>query len=94
MATPVEFSEQNDVLGPKPGTESWVAPLPIYRQGLSFDNGVRHDQLVVSCWEPTPEELAEIARTGRIWLIAHCPTHPPISVCGTNPFVPQPTEQK
>lgn len=89
MAQPVAFPEQNDVLPPFPGTEEWVSPLPIFRQGLSFTaDGQRLDQCVVSCWELTPEELAEVQRTGRVYFQCFGRTHPPISVHGSSPFVP------
>jgi hypothetical protein len=93
MATPVIFPEQNDVLKAQPGTESWVMDLPIFRQGLSFTaDGQRLDQCVVSCWELTPEELAEVQRTGRLYIQAFGRTHPPVSVHGASPFVPLPQE--
>jgi hypothetical protein len=83
MATPVEFPEQNTVLKAAPGTESWVRDLPIYRQ---YPDGV-NDQCVVSCWELSAEEVAEIVRTGRVYFQAFGPTHPPVALHGSNPFV-------
>lgn len=34
-------------------------PLPAYRN---------RDGVVISCWQLSPEELAEVARTGRLWV--------------------------
>jgi hypothetical protein len=85
MATPVNFPEQNAVLPPYPGTESWVRPLPIYRQ---YPDGV-NDQCVVSCWELSPEEIAEIVRTGKVYFQAFGSTHPPVSIHGITPFIQQ-----
>lgn len=93
MATPIEFPESNTVLKAAPGTEEWVRDLPIFRQGLSFlPNGVRMDQCVVSCWELSPEELAEVVKTGKIYFQCFGGTHPPISIHGLSPFTYQPQE--
>ena len=79
---PVEFPEQNDVLKPHPGTEEWVSPLPIHRQR---PDGV-NDALVLSCWEPTEEELAEIIQTRKVYIICHGFTHAPLSITGAYPW--------
>ena len=42
---------------------------------------------VVSCWKLTAEELAEINRTGRVWLTVVGKTMSPVSVDGLRPFV-------
>lgn len=84
MATPIEFPEQNTILKAAPGTESWVRDLPIYRQ---YPDGV-NDKCVVSCWELSAEELAEVARTGVVYFQCFGLTHPPVSVWGTSPFRP------
>jgi hypothetical protein len=94
MATPVEFPQANDVLKPAKGTEDSVTPLPIYRQGLSFEGGVRYEPCVVSGWKLTPEEQAEVARTGMVYVQAFGQTHPPLSIWGSSPFAPQPNEQR
>lgn len=51
--------------------------------------------IVVSCWKPTAEELAEINRTGRVWLMTWGRTMPPVTVLGLTPFIedrPHPAE--
>jgi hypothetical protein len=76
------FDEDNCVLGPPPGmTEDQVYSLSVHR-------GATPDGLpvVVSCWKPTAEELAEIQRTGRVWLVIYGQTMPPVSVEGISPF--------
>lgn len=73
MATPVQFAEANLVLTPPPGEEESVVQLPVLR-----DNGV-----IVSCWRPSEAELAEIMRTGRIWLsVWSGASSPPVYVTG------------
>jgi hypothetical protein len=42
--------------------------------------------VVISCWKVTEEELAEIQRTGRVWLMIVGHTMPPAAVMGTSPF--------
>jgi hypothetical protein len=59
MGQPVEFDGINRVLGPPSGSDSVkVLPMSI------FTNGV----CCVSCWQLTPDEIAEVNRTGRIFL--------------------------
>lgn len=80
------FDESNHVLDKPPGMDReecealsvWVGPLP---------NGF---PVVVSCWKPTAEELEEIKRTGRVWLMIWGPTMPPAVLLGVSPFQPLP----
>jgi len=71
MAVPAEFPEANLVLGPPEGCEDSVLPLQVRRL----------DGCLVSCWRFSPEELAEIARTGLVWLsVWGSQTQPPVLV--------------
>lgn len=45
----------------------------------SFSDG----QQVISCWRLSAEELAEVAKTGVVWLSIMGRTLPPVSVSGT-----------
>lgn len=40
----------------------------------------------ISCWKPTREELAEIERTGRVWLVVLGHGMPPVHITGHKPF--------
>jgi hypothetical protein len=57
MARAVKFEGANRVLGAPKGVEN-LEPLH------TFTNG----SCSVSCWELEPEELAEVVRTGRVFL--------------------------
>ena len=56
---PVHFEEVNVVLGE--GQEDYLS-LPAF---LASDP----QGTVVTCWELSPEEIAEVQRTGRFWLM-------------------------
>lgn len=87
MAELTEFPEQNDVLRAAPGTEDHVNDLPIFRQPTAegpLQAGER--PCVVSCFKLSEEELAEVNRTGQVYLLALGYTHPPIQVLGVSPF--------
>lgn len=59
MAHPIGFSRANFTIGP-PGEYGYsVPPLPVLR--------LVGGQLI-SCWELSPDELAIIARTRKVWL--------------------------
>lgn len=61
MATPVSFPGSNHTFGPPKGQEDSVASLE------TFVNG----ECIVSAWQLSQEELAEVARTGRVYLSVH-----------------------
>ena len=65
MGAPVDFPGANLTLQPPPGVES-VQPLRVFH----------NERCLVSCWELSPEELAEVARTGRVFLSVWGPPYP------------------
>lgn len=80
------FDEDNAVLGPPQGmTEEEVYSLSVY-----VGNNQDGDPCVVSCWKPSKDELAEIQRTGRVWLMVMGKTMPPVVLEGFSPFAPMP----
>lgn len=58
MARGVPFDEANLVLGPPEG----LTEKDVYRLAV-----LRLEGKVISCWEFTDEEVAEIVRTKRVW---------------------------
>ena len=56
-------------------------PLFVYR-GLDG----RDRPVVISCWKPTAEEIAEIQRTGRVWLTVCGGMMPPVTISSTSPW--------
>jgi hypothetical protein len=72
MASPVEFVGCNTMLGAPRGEEHRVSGLPCFRNG----------QVVVSCWQFSPEELAAIAADGgRVYLsVWGGTTQPPVFI--------------
>lgn len=72
MAEPTEFPGMTGSLKPPPGDEERVGPLPVRRL----------EGRVVSCWRLSPEELAEVQRTGVVWLSIFGHTHAPVAITG------------
>lgn len=87
MAVPTSFAESNTVLG-RPGdmTDEQCSCLSVLR--THGDDGM---PWVISCWKLTAEELAEINRTGRVWLVVAGQTMPPAFVAGEKFFAPEAT---
>ena len=84
MAEPASFDESNAVLDrPQGMTDEECAPLSVCRATTPEGYPV-----VVSCWKLTREELDEINRTGRVWLMLWGVTMPPAYVTGTKPLAP------
>lgn len=79
---PASFDESNLVLDkPDDMTHDQCDPLSVFR-------GNTNDGLpvVISCWKCTAEELKEIQRTGRVWVMVYGITMPPIAPTGIKPF--------
>jgi hypothetical protein len=76
------FDEENGVLdGPPGSTSEEVAPLSVWRGAMQDGR-----PCVISCWKPTKEEMEEIHRTGRVWILVLGYSMPPIAPTGCNPF--------
>lgn len=75
MAEPVPFKEANVTLGAPPGSPN-VLELSVYRG----------EGLVVSKWRLTEPEIAEIVRTGFVWVSVVGRTTPPLAVHAITPF--------
>lgn len=81
---PTSFDEAEDVLGrPQGGGHEDVEPLAVCR---TYQEDDAKTPVVISCWKCTAEELAEINRTGRVWVSVKGQTMPPIAVLGRSPF--------
>lgn len=76
------FDESNTSLDAPPGqTPEQCTILSVWKG--EQDNGI---PVVMSCWKPDAAELAEIQRTGRVWLILQGQTMPPAAVSGYHPW--------
>ena len=75
MGEPIEFEEQNLVWGKSAGDSD---DLPCFRDEVCHEN--------ISCWRLNEAELADVARTGVVWLHVWG-QHPPVNICGEYPFI-------
>ncbi len=80
---PISFDESNEVLnGTTKLSEGDICEcLSILRSETT--NGTL---CIVSCWKLTTEELAEVIKTGRVWLTVCGSKMPPVTLSGTKPF--------
>ncbi len=80
---PIEFPEANTVLNkPDEMTDEECMPLPVCVCRDSEDL-----PLIISCWEPTPEEWDALRKQGHIYIaIVSEEYHPPLIVFPGNPF--------
>ncbi len=79
---PKEFKESNfRFTKPAGTTDDQVKPLPVHR-GTTTDN----KPVIVSCWELSDEELEELARTKKLWLLIYGNGMSPVSIQTESPF--------
>lgn len=76
MAEHVKFPECNFTFTAPPSMGDGCSDLPVFRT----------EEQVISCWQPDRQELAEILRTGRIWLHVVGQEQPLVAVSGWRPF--------
>lgn len=80
---PCSFDESNHVLGaPRSMAHDECEPLSVC---LAKQSNSGQD-VVISCWKFTPEELEQVQKTGRIWLGVFGETMPPVWLTGVSPF--------
>lgn len=78
---PIQHPMSNAILGEnQPG----VIPLPVTRMNIMYETpGIPAQEipLVISCWKPSPEELAElVSGKGLVVLAIVGSTMPPVSI--------------
>lgn len=81
--TPTAFDEENTVLDAPPQLSREYNIQP-----LSCHIGKQEDgtPVIISCWKPSQEELEEIKRTGRVWVIVLGNVMVPLDITGYYPF--------
>lgn len=80
---PVRFDGENADLAML-STEMPIIPAYVGNQ----DKG---GEIVITCWQPTEAEMADIIRTRRVWVALATHKIPGIRVLGSSPFPPPET---
>ena len=89
---PISFDESNTALSKPDGmTDEQCSALSVCTGVYYASMGGEEEAPVagaafISCWRPNKEELEEINRTKKIWVMVLGQIHPPIIVSGANPF--------
>lgn len=81
---PVHFDQVNKTFTAPAGMEESVLPLQVW-QGPDVDG----NQVIISCWELSKEEIIQIANTGRVYLSIMGSGMVEVSVMSESPFVNQ-----
>lgn len=82
---PITFKECNQLLGAgnNPNTEDMPVCRAVHPE-IDPENG--GCPFIVSKWKLTPQELAEVNKTGAVWLCVMGLNTPPVLIVGHNPF--------
>lgn len=76
------FDQENCVLdAPESMGVDQCEPLSVWQGKL-----LSGFEAVISCWKPTKEEIEQLQKTGRIWLIVYGKKMPPVSLQTVSPF--------
>jgi len=78
----VPFKESNGEMGVGKNDADRVYALPVHFG--SYDDGSKD---TISCWKMTTEEIAEVHRTGVVWLRVMGRGMPPVLLQVFSPFV-------
>ncbi len=85
--TPVSFPQVNALLNAPVGQPD-VAQLPVAR--TCHDDGT---PAIISCFELSDDELADLVKTKRLWVGIMGHSMPPIALLTKSPFVEAPNEK-
>lgn len=87
---PIEFKEQNFTFKKPEGmTEEQCGDLHAYKGKTEGELPV-----VISCWEPSQEEIDEIVKTKKIWVwLMIAGTIPPVYIGTDHPFPAEKPEE-
>lgn len=78
-----DFPESNHIIDKPPNmTRDECEPLNVF-----IGKDTANNNIIISCWKPTKEELEEINSTGRIWCYHFGQSLQPHSLSGENPFI-------
>lgn len=81
------FDESNYTLHPPEGmTAEECNALSVWVGEMTPNNGMGPIPGVISCWKLRKEELEEINRTGRVWLVIYGRGMPPVALQTKKPF--------
>lgn len=77
------FAESNKILNPPDEmTPDQCEPAQVWTGPIRGG-----DIVTITCWKITRDELREIQRTGRVWLLCWGQSMPPAAVQGFSPFL-------
>lgn len=81
---PIQFTEQNGVLVGPPDLDDCL-DLP-YHKGFDIQRQGKPLRTVTCCYELNKEEIEELVKTGKFYMVFYGRTIPPIMPIVENPF--------
>lgn len=79
---PTSFPEETGFLDSPPGVDAdRCETLPVHVGVLP-----EGEPVIISCWKITVEELEEVKKTGKIWVMVWGSGTPPLAITGFSPF--------
>lgn len=90
---PVNFPEANIIYRkPEGWTDEQCGDLAVWKGDCPIDDKGNTAPTLISCWQPSKEDIEAIVAGKPIYLYVTCNVQPPVSLSTVNPFIQQ--EQK
>jgi len=88
---PINFPEKNFVYTkPEGWTDEQCGDLDVYKGQVAIDEKGNTAHTIISCWQPSKEDIEAINQGKPIFLFITAIGQPPVSMSTENPFIQQP----
>lgn len=84
---PISFPQQNFVYTkPEGWTDEQCGDLGVWKGNVPIDDNGNTAHTIISCWQPSKEDIEAIVAGKPIFLFITAPGQPPVSLSTENPF--------
>lgn len=80
---PCAFDHENTVFNPPKGMENDCESISAF-----VGKDITDQNVVITCWKLCKDEVEELIKTGRLWLIVSGQGMPPVALTGVSPWKP------
>jgi hypothetical protein len=87
---PIDFPERNFIYTkPQGWTDEQCIDLPVWKGQVPIDDKGNTDHTIISCWQPSKEDIEAINAGKPIYMYVTAMAQPPVSLSTEYPFIQQ-----